>query len=52
MTGAKGYSSYRGRGPRWKILLAVFLVLVIAVAVSVIYLGEHMDRPALADGEE
>ena len=42
MTGAKGYSSYRGRGPRWKILLAVFLVLVIAVAVSVIYLGEHM----------
>lgn len=42
MAGAKGYSSYRGRGPRWKILLAILLVLVIAVAVSVIYLGEHV----------
>ena len=42
MAGAKGYSSYRGRGPRWKILLAIVLVLVIAVAVSVIYLGEHV----------
>lgn len=42
MAGAKGYSSYRGRGPRWKILLAIVLVAVIAVAVSVIYLGEHI----------
>ena len=42
MAGAKGYSSYRGRGPRWKILLAILLVLVIAVAISVIYLGEHV----------
>lgn len=42
MAGAKGYSSYRGRGPRWKIFLAIVLVAVIAVAVSVIYLGEHI----------
>ncbi len=42
MVGAKGYSSYRGRGPRWKILMAFLLVLVIVVAVSVIYLGENI----------
>ncbi len=42
MGGAKGYSSYRGRGPKWKIVIAFFLVAVIAAAVSVIYLGEHM----------
>lgn len=38
----KGYSSYRGRGPRWKILLAIVLVLVIAVAASVIYLQQFI----------
>lgn len=42
MAGAKGYSSYRGRGPRWKILLAIALVLVIAVAASVIYLQQFI----------
>ena len=42
MAGAKGYSSYRGRGPRWKILLAILLVLVIAVAASVIYLQQFI----------
>lgn len=42
MVGAKGYSSYRGRGPRWKILLAIALVLVIAVAASVIYLQQFL----------
>lgn len=42
MVGTKGYSSYRGRGPRWKILLAVLLVLVIAVAASVIYLQQFI----------
>ena len=42
MAGAKGYSSYRGRGPRWKILLAIALVLVIAVAASVIYLQQFL----------
>ena len=42
MVGTKGYSSYRGRGPRWKILLAILLVLVIAVASSVIYLQQFL----------
>lgn len=42
MAGTKGYSSYRGRGPRWKILLAILLVLVIAVAASVIYLQQFL----------
>lgn len=42
MAGAKGYSSYRGRGPRWKILLAIALVLVIVVAASVIYLQQYI----------
>ena len=42
MVGAKGYSSYRGRGPKWKILLAILLVLVIAVAASVIYLQQFL----------
>ncbi len=42
MTGAKGYNSYRGRGPKWKIVIAFLLVVVITAAVSVIYLGEHM----------
>lgn len=42
MVGTKGYSSYRGRGPRWKILLAILLVLVIAVAASVIYLQQFL----------
>ena len=42
MAGTKGYSSYRGRGPRWKILLAIVLVLVIAVASSVIYLQQFI----------
>lgn len=42
MVGTKGYSSYRGRGPKWKILLAILLVLVIAVASSVIYLQQFL----------
>nr|WP_325215634.1 putative glycoside hydrolase [uncultured Oscillibacter sp.] len=42
MVGTKGYSSYRGRGPRWKILLAIVLVLVIAVAASVMYLQQFL----------
>lgn len=42
MVGTKGYSSYRGRGPKWKILLAILLVLVIAVAASVIYLQQFI----------
>ena len=42
MVGTKGYSSYRGRGPKWKILLAILLVLVIVVASSVIYLQQFL----------
>lgn len=42
MAGARGYSSYRGRGSRWKILIAVLLVLVIAVAASVIYMEQFV----------
>ena len=29
MGGTKGYRNYRGRGPRWKILAAILLCLVI-----------------------
>ena len=42
MVGTKGYSSYRGRGSKWKILLAILLVLVIAVAASVIYMQQYL----------
>lgn len=60
--GAKGYSSYRGRGSRWKILMAIVLVLIIAVAASVIYMQQYLvysadgrwriDLPWLTDGGE
>ena len=42
MAGAKGYSSYRGRGSGWKILIAIVLVLVIVVAASVIYMQQYL----------
>lgn len=42
MVGARGYSSYRGRGGKWKIFLAVLLVLVIAAACSVMYLQQYV----------
>jgi len=42
MAGARGYSSYRGRGPRWKIVLAVVLALIIAAAAGVIYLQQFI----------
>ena len=42
MVGAKGYSSYRGRGSKWKILMAIVLVLVIAVAAGVIYMEQFI----------
>lgn len=42
MAGAKGYHSYRGRGSKLKILLAVLLCLVILAAVGVILLQEHI----------
>lgn len=42
MSGAKGYSSYRGRGGIWKIFLAVLLILVILAALSILYLQQHL----------
>ena len=42
MAGAKGYSSYRGRGAKWKIVLAIFLVLVILAAGAVLYLQRSL----------
>lgn len=42
MVGTKGYSSYRGRGSKWKVLTAILLVLVIAVAASIIYLQQYV----------
>ncbi|WP_312635163.1 putative glycoside hydrolase [Oscillibacter sp.] len=52
MGGPRGYSSYHGKGPKWKILLAVLLVLVILGAVAVIRLQKYVvyddsDRPRL-----
>ncbi len=40
--GTKGYSSYRGRGSKWKILMALLLVLVILTAACVIYLQQYI----------
>ncbi|WP_295764557.1 putative glycoside hydrolase [uncultured Oscillibacter sp.] len=61
MAGARGYSSYRGRGSKWKVLMAIVLVLVIAVAASVIYLEQfivysadgrrHIDLPWQTEDE-
>ena len=42
MVGAKGYSSYRGRGSKWKILLVIVLLLTIAVSASVLYMQQYM----------
>ena len=42
MAGAKGYSSYRGRGSKWKILLVIVLLLTIAVSASVLYMQQYM----------
>ena len=42
MVGAKGYSSYRGRGSKWKILLIIVLLLTIAVSASVLYMQQYI----------
>ncbi|WP_312939323.1 putative glycoside hydrolase [Oscillibacter sp.] len=52
MAGPRGYSTYHGKGPKWKILLAVLLVLVILGALTVIRLQKYVvyddsDRPRL-----
>ena len=41
MASAKGYHSYRGRGSKVKVILAILLCLVILAAAAVIYLLEH-----------
>jgi hypothetical protein len=42
MATPRGYSSYRGRTPRWKIFLAVFFILVIVAAVVFLLLEERL----------
>ena len=42
MATPRGYSSYRGRTPRWKIFLAVFFILVIVAAVAFLLLEERL----------
>ncbi len=42
MSGPRGYSSYHGKGSKWRIALAVVLVLVILGAVTVIRLQKYV----------
>ena len=42
MATPKGYSSYRGRTPGWKVLVAILLGLVILVAAGFLLLQEHL----------
>lgn len=42
MAGPRGYSSYHGKGSKWKIVLAVLLVLVIVGALAVIRLQKYV----------
>ena len=42
MAGPRGYRQYRGRGSKWKVVAAIFLVLVILVAVAVILLQRQI----------
>ena len=42
MTRSRGYHSYRGRTPKWKVVLALVLVLVILGAVGFMVLQEHI----------
>ena len=41
MAGARGYRSYRGRGSKGKIVLAVILVLVIVASLAFIRMQEY-----------
>ena len=45
----RSYSSYRGRTPKWKIILSVFLALVIVVSVGYLALERYIvyDETAL-----
>ena len=42
MTRSRGYHSYRGRTPKWKVVLAIVLVLVFLGAVGFMVLQEHI----------
>lgn len=42
MAGPRGYSSYHGKGSKWKIVLAVLLMLVILGALAVIRLQKYV----------
>lgn len=42
MAGPRGYRNYRGRTPKWKIALAVVLVLVILAALAVIAIQQRV----------
>lgn len=42
MAGARGYSSYRGREPKIKIILALLLALVILAACAVMYIQQNL----------
>ena len=45
-SGTRGYSSYRGRGSGWKILLAVLLVGIILASAAFILAQDHMTYDA------
>ena len=42
MAGSRGYSSYRGRTPRWKIVAAVVLILVLLASCAVLFLENYI----------
>lgn len=42
MAGPRGYSSYRGRMPRWKIVLAIVLALILLAACAFLFLQKFI----------
>lgn len=42
MAYSRGYHSYRGRTPKWRVVLAVFLVAVILAAIGVMLLSKNI----------
>ncbi|MBU5625937.1 putative glycoside hydrolase [Oscillibacter sp. MSJ-2] len=42
MAGPKGYSSYRGRVPRWKIALGILLTLILLAACTFLFLQKYI----------
>ena len=45
-SGTRGYSSYRGRGRKGKIFLAIVLILIILASVGFLIAREHMTYDA------